>query len=125
MTTISLLIARNFEAADREAVGEWKWQRASEAFGRYDYRRPDRAREIIRWLPDRRDQMNGLAWCTKVYLVPGWELRDTADHIRHCIDTGFFIEENPVLPAPRSRRDKNAETLAMLKKSLEVLEKRR
>jgi hypothetical protein len=122
--TCSLLIAHNFETADQVAVSSWRWERHSEAFGRYEYRRPDRPREAIRWLPDRRDALHGLRWNTMVYLVEGWQRRDTAAHVQYCLDSGFFKAEDPELLPPRRKPARDAE-LAEVRRTLARLEQRK
>lgn len=122
--TCSLLIARTFEDADRVAANDWRWERHSEAFGRFEYRRPDRPREAIRWLPDQPAALQGLRWNTTVYLVDGWKLRRDADRVQHHLDSGFFKEEDPELLPPRTR-PKREQELAEVRKTLARLELRK
>lgn len=122
--TCSLLIAHTFEDADRAAAGPkgWGWWRASDAFGIYEFRRPDRPREVIRWLPDRDGSLQGLQWNTAVYLVEGWRRRNDAGQVGFMLGNGFFKEEDPELPPPRPRQKRDA-VLDDVRKTLARLEK--
>lgn len=102
--TCSLLIAQNLQVADDVALSQWKWERSgADMFGRAEYRRPDRLREVIRFVADRPGALRGLSWNTTVYLAEGWRKRNDASEVMGLLDSGFFKEEDPELLPPRVR----------------------
>ena len=122
MPNYSLLFARTAPDADVSASG-WGWDKVGD-LGHHEYRRPDTG-EVVRFVNDSDGSgLNGLRWNTRVYLADGWRKRTDASQIMGMVDSGFFKDEDPELPPPRSRRNKDAETLNELRRSLARLEKR-
>lgn len=124
MPNFSLLFAHTLAEADHHAVSEWKWDKVGD-LGHDEYRRPDTG-ERTRFVNDSDGRgLNGLRWLTRVYLAKGWRNRTDASHVMGMLDSGFFVEADPILPPPRSRRSKDADALSEIKRNLARLEQRK
>lgn len=123
MPNFSLLFARSPAEAEASACDEWKWDKVGD-LGHDEYRRPDTG-ERVRFVPDRNGEtLQGLRWNTRVYLADAWRHRSDASQIMGMLDSGFFKEADPVLPPPRSKRDKASDALGEIRRNLARLEKR-
>lgn len=124
MPNFSLLFAPTVSVADHVALFDWKWDKVGD-LGHHEYRRPDTG-EHVRFVQDSDGHgLNGLRWNTCVYLADGWRRRSDASHVMGMLDSGFFVEGDPVLPPPRPRRNRDAETLSELKRTITRLEQRK
>lgn len=128
MPNFSLLFAHTPEIADH-SCRTWQWDKVGD-LGHHEYRRPDTGERVRFVLDSDGHGLNGLRWNTRVYLSGGldagdWRRRRDASHIMGMLDAGFFVEADPVLPPPRSRRSKDADALSEIKRNLARLEQRK
>lgn len=124
MPNYSLLFSYDAVTAENFACIDWKWDKVG-SLGRDEYRRPDTG-ERIRFVQDSDGHgLNGLRWNTRVYLANDWRRRHDASHIMGMLDSGFFVEADPILPPPRSKRSKDADVLSEIKRGIAKLEQRK
>lgn len=121
MPNYSLLFARSPFDAELCATNDWGWERADELHS--EFRRPDSG-ERVRYVQDLPGTLQGFRWDTRVYLGFEWYRRSDATKVVDLIASGFFRKCDPQLPPPRPRRNRDADVLSEVRRTLTRLEKR-